>query len=107
LLSNASFAEITGDISGSTLEILDSDSIKIYDISVTGLPGTFWAEFQWNSSNLAFELINYGQGTTSEEMRINYPDGSFKMILTIDPLNRRMTLVCSFMLALNLMILLH
>jgi hypothetical protein len=92
LLSNASFAEITGDISDSTVEILGSDSIKISDISVTGLPGTYWAEFQWNSSKLVFELINYGQGETHEGVTINYPDGSFKIILTTDPINRIMTL---------------
>lgn len=63
LFAGISHAEITGSISDSQVAILDSDSMKISGITIDGLPGTYWAEFHWDSSLLAFMLGNYSEET--------------------------------------------
>jgi hypothetical protein len=62
LLASTSYAT-DGDISGSKADILDSSAIRISNIVVYGLPGTYWADFVWNPDTLSFELQNYGGET--------------------------------------------
>jgi len=92
LFAGISYAEITGTISNSQVEIIDSDSIKISGITIDGSPGTYWAEFHWDSNLLAFMLGNYGAeaAPTGKTWTVEVESwGSMMEItLTTDPDNR-------------------
>jgi acyl-CoA-binding protein len=59
VLSSPAFA-LDGSILDSQATITGEKTVKITNITVDGLPGTYWAEFAWDSQLLAFKLLNYG-----------------------------------------------
>ncbi len=74
ILSNSAIAAITGNISNAQVEITGTDTFKISEVSITGLDGTYWGEFKWDSDMLVFQLINYGKDsniTTIEKITGN------------------------------------
>ncbi len=54
-------ADTSIDMTGATVEIIDSRTIKASNIDVIGI-GKFWAEFKWNPSSLSFDVENFGEG---------------------------------------------
>jgi acyl-CoA-binding protein len=59
VLSSPAFA-LDGSILDSQVMITGEKTVKITNITIDGLPGTYWAEFTWDSQLLAFKLLNYG-----------------------------------------------
>jgi acyl-CoA-binding protein len=59
VLSSPAFA-LDGSILDSQVTITGEKTVKITNITVDSFPGTYWAEFTWDSQLLAFKLLNYG-----------------------------------------------
>lgn len=80
VLSSTAFA-LDGSILESQVTISGEQTIQITNITVNGLPITYWAEFTWDSSLLAFKLLTYGSEQGSESVVVspfaaNAVDGS-------------------------------
>lgn len=69
LLSKPACAEINTDISNSTVEILNSTTMRIRNLTAEGYSGKYWVDFQWDSSTLVYRPIQVGAeaGTTSKK----------------------------------------
>lgn len=49
-----SSAQIYVDVSGSQIDVLGSDKIRVHQVIINGISGTYWADFMWDPHGLKF-----------------------------------------------------
>jgi hypothetical protein len=59
--SGISYADIAIDISGSQVEIQDSTTMRVRNLTVPGYEGRYWVDFQWNPASLVFTPTGVGE----------------------------------------------
>lgn len=65
LLVGATYGEVPIDVSGSRCEGKSTDTVRIRNIVVPGLPGTVWADFLWDRDALILQPAAAGQESAS------------------------------------------
>lgn len=95
---NASYAEINTDISNSTVEILNSTTMRIRNLTAEGYSGKYWIDFQWDSSALVYRPIQVGTEVTTNNNKscsVNVT-GSFNtvwhIVITVDSTDKQIFL---------------
>ncbi len=53
------------DLSSSNLSVIYSDTIKIDNLKIPGIEGTYWATFRWNPYTYKFDVIDVGLSTVN------------------------------------------
>jgi len=94
MIYNAAYANIDIDISASNLSNLDSNTIRIHNLTVVGFAGRYWVDFKWNPAGLAFVPINGGVETGKIWTFVynSTSDKSYTMTLATDLNTRAMKL---------------
>jgi uncharacterized membrane protein len=57
-------AELQIDISGSQYETKSSDTVRIRNFTIPGMPDKYWADFQWNPYTMTLVPISAGVDST-------------------------------------------
>ncbi len=64
ILCNSSIAfsedSIQIDLSSSNLSVISSDTIRINNVKIPGVEGTYWATFRWNPCTYKFDIVDVG-----------------------------------------------
>ncbi len=78
------------DLSGSNVEVVGADRIRVNYFSAAGYSGHWWAEFQWDPQNFIFFPVNAGQDT-GNSWGLEYLDvggNAGRITATVDGQNR-------------------
>lgn len=60
ITARVSSADIDLDISGSNVEIQDSRTMRVRNVTAPGYAGKYWIDFQWDKTSLAFIPVKVG-----------------------------------------------
>lgn len=103
LLSKPACAEVNTDISNSTVEILNSTTMRIRNLTAEGYSGKYWVDFQWDSSALVYRPLQVGTETATNNNKSCSADvmSTFNtvwhIVITLDSTNKQiyLTITCT------------
>ena len=72
------------DISGSQYQTQSSDTVRIRNFTIPGMPDKYWADFQWNPYTLSFIPISAGVDSATVKASFVYEDFASKAIYFAD-----------------------
>jgi hypothetical protein len=77
MICSVSSAQIGIDVTGSHVDIQDSTTIRVHNVTSPEAPGSYWIDFQWDPFYLVFVPINLGQEPTiGKTWTVSYSDDS-------------------------------